>query len=219
MASARPPTKEADQRLTSLFAVDVRPLALPKTPKGQRRRAELLEAAARAFAVQGYRKVSLASLAAEVGITEQGAMHYFPTKEHLLVGVLDAYDLADEEGYRQATGSAETLIGGLLAAMRHRLEHHGQTATLISVLMAESVDPTHAAHTWFVERNRKMRGNVTQILTAAQSRGELRADIDIPTLAIQQVALFDGLVVQRTLDPDAFDVVEVLERFYVSLRP
>ena len=95
------------------------------------------------------------------GITEQGAMHYFPTKEHLLVGVLDAYDLADEEGYRQATGSAETLIGGLLAAMRHRLEHHGQTATLISVLMAESVDPTHAAHTWFVERNRKMRENVT----------------------------------------------------------
>jgi len=179
----------------------------------------LLEAAARAFSVQGYRKVSLASLAAEVGITEQGAMHYFPTKEHLLVGVLDAYDLADEEGYRQATGSAETLIGGLLAAMRHRLEHHGQTATLISVLMAESVDPTHAAHTWFVERNRKMRGNVTQILTAAQSRGELRADIDIPTLAIQQVALFDGLVVQRTLDPDAFDVVDVLERFYVALRP
>lgn len=103
--------------------------------------------------------------------------------------------------------------------MRHRLEHHGQTATLISVLMAESVDPTHAAHTWFVERNRKMRGNVTQILTAAQSRGELRADIDIPTLAIQQVALFDGLVVQRTLDPDAFDVVDVLERFYVALRP
>lgn len=73
----------------------------------------MLEAAARAFSVQGYRKVSLASLAAEVGITEQGAMHYFPTKEHLLVGVLDAYDLADEEGYRQATGSAETLIGGL----------------------------------------------------------------------------------------------------------
>ena len=218
MASARASTKAHNQRPTSLFSVDVRSLALPKTRKGQQRRAELLEAAAKAFAVQGYRKVSLASLAAEVGITEQGAMHYFPTKEHLLVGVLDAYDLADEEGYRQATESASTLVDGLLAAMRHRLEHHRQTATLISVLMAESVDPTHAAHTWFVDRNRRMRENVTHMLTVAQERGELRADIDVPALATQQVALFDGLVVQWTLDPEAFDVITVIERFYASLR-
>lgn len=57
------------------------------------------------------------------------------------------------------------------------------------------------------------------MLSVAQSRGELRTDIDIPAVATQQVAMFDGLVVQWTLDPEAFDVIEVLERFYASLRP
>ena len=31
--------------------------------------------------------------------------------------------------------------------------------------------------------------------------------------------MFDGLVVQWTLDPDAFDIVDVFEHFYVALRP
>jgi len=200
------------------LAVNASSGAIPKTRKGRQRRAELLECAARAFAVQGYRKVSLASVASQVGITEQGAMHYFPAKEHLLVGVLDAYDLADEEGYREVSASAPTMVDALIASMRHRLTSQHQTATLISVIMAESVDPEHAAHDWFIERNRRMRESVAGILTVAQDRGELRADLDIPTLAAQQVAMFDGLVVQWTLDPDAFDVMDVFEHFYASLR-
>ena len=45
--------------------------------------------------------------------------------------------------------------------------------------------------------------------------GSTGADV---ALAAQQVAMFDGLVVQWTLDPDAFDVMDVFEHFYASLR-
>ena len=70
-------------------AVDFTPPAAPTTQKGRERREQILDAAAEAFAVQGYRNVSLASIAPVVGITAQGVMHYFPTKTDLLLGVLE----------------------------------------------------------------------------------------------------------------------------------
>ena len=49
--------------------------------------------------MHGFRSVSLASLAPVVGITEQGVMHYFPTKVHLLLGVLERRDERDTQRF------------------------------------------------------------------------------------------------------------------------
>src|SRR5690242_16966598 len=59
------------------------------------RREEILHAALRLFAERGYRGASLAAVADRVGLTQQGVLHYFPSKERLLVEVLRLRDEVD----------------------------------------------------------------------------------------------------------------------------
>src|SRR3954447_16016555 len=90
------------------------------TPEGLAQRERILRAAMELFAAQGFRGASLDAVAARVGITRQGVLHYFPSKGLLLLGVLDLRD-EDERArveQRDTTGLAE----GLLRVVEHNQE-------------------------------------------------------------------------------------------------
>src|SRR6201996_5696698 len=63
--------------------------------KGQRRREKILAAAIRHVARNGGRGTSLAQIAAEAGVTQQGLLYYFPSKDELLNAALDVRDQRD----------------------------------------------------------------------------------------------------------------------------
>src|SRR5437762_2821223 len=86
----------------------------PAGGRGRVRREQVLQAAMEAFATRGYRGASLASIAAEVGISQPGLLHHFPSKEHLLVGVLE---LRHEDDSAQVRALAERPGGSLIDAL------------------------------------------------------------------------------------------------------
>ena len=57
------------------------------------------------FTAHGFRGASLDAVAAAVGISRQGVLHYFPSKTNLLLGVLE---LRDEESIARAEERART---------------------------------------------------------------------------------------------------------------
>lgn len=63
--------------------------------RSEERRAEIVRAALEVIAERGYRGASLAAVAERVGLTQQGLLHYFPTKDALLVAVLQERDQWD----------------------------------------------------------------------------------------------------------------------------
>ena len=63
--------------------------------RSEERRAEIVRAALEVIAERGYRGASLAAVAERVGLTQQGLMHHFPTKDALLVAVLQERDQWD----------------------------------------------------------------------------------------------------------------------------
>src|SRR5580704_16693346 len=71
----------------------------PPSGKGQRRREKILAAAIRHVARNGGRGTSLAQIAAEAGVTQQGLLYYFASKDELLHAALDVRDRL-EERYR-----------------------------------------------------------------------------------------------------------------------
>lgn len=190
---------------------------LPKTRQGLARREQILDAATRVFATQGSRGVSLASIAALVGITEQGAMHYFPTKVDMLLGVLERRDERDTERFTRLFGDGVPVLDMLVAVMRN-LTEEPELATLHTVLMAESVDPAHPAHDWFAVRNRRVREQLTLGLIAAQRAGEVRAEIDAAAAASQLISLMDGLTAQRALAGGDLDIVAIFKAYVALLR-
>ena len=71
--------------------------------RSEERRAEIVRAALEVIAERGYRGASLAAVAERVGLTQQGLLHHFPTKEALLVAVLkerDQWDAVPDSQWR-----------------------------------------------------------------------------------------------------------------------
>src|SRR6476661_10532002 len=56
-------------------------------------------AALRAYATNGYSGSSLAGIAAAAGLTTAGLLHHFPSKEELLIAVLQERDRQDGERF------------------------------------------------------------------------------------------------------------------------
>jgi AcrR family transcriptional regulator len=81
------------------------------------RRDDIIQAAIRAFAAQGYRRTSMRDIAAEAGLSKAGLYHHVRTKEELLVNIYErsmAETLADEQSVVAAGLSPEETLTTLL---------------------------------------------------------------------------------------------------------
>jgi AcrR family transcriptional regulator len=188
---------------------------MPRTPtfttaEGRATRDAILDAAIKAFAARGYRGASIDQIAAEVGVSRQGVLHHFPSKTKLLVAVLERRDEQDRE---HAEKLSETEGISLTNAVRettaYRAERRG-LAQLYTILSAESVDPGHPAHAYFVDRYRMLRSEFATMIGGAQAEGRVPDTLSAETLSIALIALLDGLQLQDQIEHEALDAEQVL---------
>lgn len=158
--------------------------------KGVAKREEILTAALEVIARQGYRKTSTKELAAAVGLSEAGLLHYFGSKEKLFEAVLRARDEADVGRFDESD-----LIDKLTAIIRHNSDVPG-LVQLYSTFSAEAGDPQHPSHPYFVERYARLRLSLADAVRARQSAGALTSSADPELVASLLIALSDGLQVQ-----------------------
>ncbi|HWE66888.1 MAG TPA: TetR/AcrR family transcriptional regulator [Acidimicrobiales bacterium] len=180
---------------------------------GVKRREQILEAALELFSVQGYRGAPMADIAAKVGLTLAGVLHYFKSKEELLAAVLERRDDLDQPWFENKwaeTGSFRRAVHELVA----RSMSSPHVLQLFVTLSAESTDPTHPSHHYFQERYRTSRELFARTLDQAKERGEVNANVSGPIL----IAVLDGLQVQWLLEP-GFDFLGELDRYLDSITP
>ncbi|PNE42175.1 TetR family transcriptional regulator [Streptomyces noursei] len=175
------------------------------------RRAAILEAAMELIAERGYRRTSLAAIAERAGLTQQGLLHHFPTKELLLIGVLEARDRWDAAA--AASGSWRT---GTLAQL---VEYNATRPGIVqayTVLSADSVTEDHPARDFFEARFRAVREALAAALRAEFGDalpGGLTPERAAPLL----VAVMDGLQLQWLLDPEEVDMPASFRDFLTLL--
>jgi AcrR family transcriptional regulator len=184
--------------------------------KGRERREAILAAANDLFAVQGFRGASLAAIAARVGLSEAGVLHHFPSKEHLLLELLELRHERDGERIERMLAEHPGLLDTLLALCRDNQRSPG-LVRLFTILAAESVDDDHPAHDWTVERYAGLRARLADRLREEQAAGRVRSELDPPLVAAQILAMFDGLQLQWLLAPDEVDMSAVFADFLSRL--
>jgi len=162
--------------------------------KGVAKREEILRAALEVIARHGYRNTSTRELAAAVGLSEAGLLHYFGSKEKLFEAVLRARDEVDAERFDESD-----LIDKLSAIIRHNSDVPG-LVQLYSTFSAEAGDPQHTAHDYFVDRYDGLRAALADSVRARQSAGTLDAAADPAVVAALLIALSDGLQIQSQFD-------------------
>ncbi|EFL26441.1 TetR family transcriptional regulator [Streptomyces himastatinicus ATCC 53653] len=183
------------------------------TRRGQERRADIVRSALEVIAERGYRGATLSAVAERAGLTQQGLLHYFPTKDALLIAVLAERDQWDTGAARRDGGGAWPLE--LLASL---VEYNAMRPGIVqtfSALLGESVTEDHPARDWFARRYERVRADMTDTLRGEfgdRLPGGLTPEAAAPLL----VAVLDGLQFQWLHDPDAVDM-PALFRTFVSL--
>jgi AcrR family transcriptional regulator len=194
--------------------------AADRTPADVRAtRDEVIQAAIRAFAERGYRSASMNAIAAEVGITRQGLLYHFPSKDDLLLAVIAFRDEEEAAELPRQVQRQESLSDIIQAALRRHAVEGETVARLFTVLSAESIDHEHPAHDYFVDRYRRGRQLVTDLIASEQAQGRITSAMPPEQLAIALLALMDGLQLQAHLEPEPLDIDRVASNLMALLSP
>jgi len=185
-----------------------------RKPPGVRRE-QILAVATEMFGDAGFRGVSLADIAARVGISQPGLIHHFRSKEELLIAALERRD-AENSGHIEEAFRDSSAVDALLSLCRHNMEHP-EAVRLYAVESAESLESGHPAHEFFLRRYARVRDTVADRVRRDQEQGLLPPEIDPWQFAAGVVALMDGLQVQWLLDP-SFDMAAVLALYLDRFR-
>lgn len=89
-----------------------------KTPKGERTRARILEAALELFVTRGYEGASMRVIAEAAGVSVGNAYYYFASKEHLIQGFY-ARMHKDHQAVCEPVLERETALKDRLAGVNH----------------------------------------------------------------------------------------------------
>ncbi|MFG2792738.1 TetR/AcrR family transcriptional regulator [Streptomyces sp. NPDC048419] len=177
--------------------------------RSEERRAEIVRAALEVIAERGYRGTSLAAVAERVGLTQQGLLHHFPTKEALLVAVLEERDQWD------AVPATQWRVDLLASLVEYNAMRPGIIQTF-SALLGESVTEGHPAREYFTDRYRQVRESMAGVLRAEYGE-RLPNGLTPERTAPLLVAVMDGLQYQWLLDPESVDMPGAFRDFLALL--
>lgn len=163
------------------------------------RRDAILDAALEEFAAGGYNGTSLAKVAERAGLTQQGLLHYFPSKQALLVGLLNRRDEVDAAAAAEEDGRVD-----LAEVVRRNVERPG-IVQVYTVLSAESVTEGHPAQGYFRDRFERLRGEVEGRIRKEHG-DRLPSGVGPDEAAALLIAAMDGLQTQWLHAPEAIDM-------------
>jgi len=166
-------------------------------PKGVAKREEILRTALDVFASQGYLKTSIRELAEAANLSQAGLLHYFGSKDELLVAILKRRDEENNGEGREPVGQLDSF----LAAIRSNVEVPG-LVQLFATMSTAGSDASHPAHEFFVDRYATHRAGLAADFAKRQAAGELDTLLDPTMLATLMLSIADGLQVQWLLDPE-----------------
>jgi AcrR family transcriptional regulator len=180
--------------------------------KGVAKRAEILDTALAVIDEHGYSGATVKELADAVGLSQNGLLHYFGSKDALFLEIVRHHeDLVavqiDVEHADFVTGFA----GRVVRAMTDNFDKPGMTLLILSLATA-AVESSHPANDYMVARFEALRNIAAGALAELQRRGEFPATGDPVAAAALIAATMDGLQLQWLYDP----TVEV-ERYLVYL--
>jgi AcrR family transcriptional regulator len=190
----------------------------PRRVRDPARRDQLLDAALRHFAANGFRGASLAAIARDVGISEPGLLHHFSSKRQLLFDVL-AHHETRVMRLIQSVDDAGGTFADQMRAIAAAHEADPAFIRLFTVLAAESVESGHPAHEWFRDRYRSIRAGMAARIAEDQAAGELAADLEPERVARLLIAVFDGLELQFLLEHEEAGISAPLDLVLGRLRP
>lgn len=167
--------------------------------KGVARRQAILDRAIEVFEERGAEGTSLRKIAEALGVSHAALLHYFDSREQLLVAVYEHHERRRME--TSGDGSARDAVTNLVVAATANVRVPG-FVELYTGLVATSLEAEGTpSREFFTDRFEQVRADAARRIRRDQAAGTVRDDVDADTIAALLVAASDGLQVQWLLDP------------------
>lgn len=197
----------------------------PRKEQGEKTRQTIINVTARLFAERGYAGTSLDLVAKEADTSKSSIFWHFQNKEDLLFTVVDQAlssweSRAGEEVLSQPTPPLR--FARLMELHRELAEEHGHTLRLLLGLLLETADGDESVRVRFQRIYEGYRRSAAQIIEAGKQSGDFTPKVDADATATLFLAAYDGIFVQRFLDPDVIpgDIYErVADLIFAALMP
>ncbi|MDN3351140.1 TetR/AcrR family transcriptional regulator [Actinomadura sp. DC4] len=184
------------------------------------RREEILDGAARCFARAGFHRTTVQDIAAETGLSPGLVYRYFADKDDMVAAIATRWHEHNERRLHvDDPGTLDAMAGSYLALLRSIAEPGERERVRLSLqVWAEALRAPriHAVAREGVDTPREV---ITELLRAAQARGEVSPAPPPDGLARVFVAIYQGLELQTAwdegLDNEAY--VRAVEALIVSL--
>ena len=188
-----------------------------RAARGAAARDRVVNSALRAYATNGYSGSSVAGIAAAAGLTNAGLLHHFPSKEELLVAVLQERDRLDGERFRLRGFTGLEALDALVNLVEANMSTPGLVRAF-TVLMGEGAAEDHPAGQWFRERYPRRCANLAAALQTGIDAGQIRPDTDCDAVAVEVIAMMDGLQVQWVHNPERVDMARLFAHYIDTVR-
>lgn len=183
-----------------------------------RRRQEILHAAFRCFSDKGFHQTTMREICQEAELSAGGVYGHFSSKEEI-VEALAAMGRRNTRAFLEsidATGRAPQVLARILGTLLRFLDDSSaETSSRLDVrLWGEALSHETIRQAW-LDGFANVREPLADILARGRERAELPEALDREGLARVLIALFLGLQLQKTLEPDVdlspcIEVVTVL---------
>jgi AcrR family transcriptional regulator len=175
------------------------------------RRTEILVAAQRCFAQNGFHQTSMQEICAAAGMSPGNLYRYFPSKEAIIAGIAER-DRAEVGAQLAGAVFATDFFATFGALARHHfVERTAEEVGLCAEIMTESRrNPTIAKI--MQDFDHDVRARLVTMLKAAAERGDICADIDFEGVVTMMMTIADGVWWRRAVDPN-FNAEAVLPIF------
>ena len=180
-----------------------------KRKSAEARRNDIVEAAMEIIRHEGVAKLTTRALSKAVGIAQPTLFLHFGDKSHVLVALVDAVQTRLQQGIGQLGLDKLTPIERLRTVIRFHLNFIQSQPGIPRLLFSEELqsgDPV------FRERMNQMVMSFLQFLsgqiTAAQTAGEIRTDINPEQSACLLISSVQGLAFRWILSNDRFVLSE-----------
>jgi TetR/AcrR family acrAB operon transcriptional repressor len=197
--------------------------------EAQATRSHILDTAELVFERHGVSGTSLQAIAKAAGLTRGAIYWHFRDKADLFNAMMERATLPLEEaGQRRRIESAEPTLAQMREGfidVLHRIEADTQMRRVFEIAThkVEYVGEMQAVRVRHLGVRDACLADVEQRLNLAMRRGELTRRLPARAAAVGLHALFDGLLHNWMLDPDAFKLVavgtQVLDAYLAGLAP
>lgn len=176
---------------------------MPKVSEEHRieRKDQILQAAARCFAREGFHATSMAEIIAESGLSAGSVYRYYKSKDELIAAIVEHYisSLAAFRQINQNSADPAEVIASAIQLLSARIDDHGDpfSRMLPQILSEVARNPTAR------EQIQRVYGDLldffAEVVRRAQAMGSMRADLDPVGVSRVMLSLGQGFILQRMI--------------------